>query len=631
MADTKAKLDLFDNGNSLELWPLDGTPNSLGGAIGNNKFTWAVAYEDTAFGQGIRVDGNTKTTALSTDFYFDNITDKTVSVKFSMDAVAVNANEALISDASRYFGGAVVLAYVATDTDTLNVQFGDGLGNAFNMTGIDISALRGDGLLHTLTMSNEGDECYVWLDAVLQEQATSTTSLTSVSSNVNNGAGLMFGLISTVSAGADETWNGVLDQPRILSEAITTQDKARVIHFEDDSYWSAVTEAPSKILDFVASDNIEGYVQVAFTKGTGLPIPTEALYKGATLVKANVTTNYAFPTAEGTEDYHIKSSNSAGVTDSNIDSGTSLATQVPEVNPMSFLGDDLGVEYAYIGDEPITRVAIGDNEIYYWKNIQDKVYPSGIRTVRIKDYADKDAMTLVEYSDSEFSKLVPPTLDDNIFTSYSDTGASVYTQTAKDIDLSGVCHSDTHAGTLVTNQHIVVANHLKHTIGETIYFHDLDGVSYARTVTAEQSFTDTVSFEHISDVCVQKLNSPLPANIKVYPIMDRNGYDDVSILGAKIIHLDKDKHFNVAEIAGLGSLPATEYQYISHWTNDDYDYAVPTGGDSGSPSFVLINGELCLSHHLTTSVLGGTDGAGANYGDQLYLLVLDEIINSLGY
>jgi len=633
MADTSTKLDLFENGNSLELFTLDDTPDSLGGALGNHAFSYAVVYEATTFNKGIRVTGATKTTALSTNFYWSNVTDKTISVKFELDAVPVNATECLISDASRFFANSVTLAYVATATDMLTVQFGNGLGGTFNMTDVDISTFRGDGLLHTLTMSNEGDECYLWIDGALQQQATSTTSLTNVSSATGNGQGLMFGLISTESSGADETWNGVLDQPRILTEAITTSDKAQVIHFEDDSYWTAPAEIPVfPVADFNASDDIEGYVQVTFTKADGLPVPTHDLYKGGVKIKDDVETLYSYPATAGTDSYFVRASNTSGDTDSNTDNGTSLDEIVPLPNPIGFLGEDTNpVHYAFIGEEPVTRIYQGDTPVYYWKTINDRVYPSGFTTKRIQDYADRDAMTIVDYATSEFSKLVPVdgSLNRAIFSSYTDNSTSTYNQTAIDVDLSGVNHSTEHSGTLVTSQHMIVANHYKSPIGATIYFHDLAGTSYAREVVSELCFSDVTNFEHSSDACVQKLDSPLPAGIKVYPVFDRNGYTDINVVGVKTITLDKNRNMNVAEVLGVGT-DAGEYVYFSSGPTSDYVYDTPVFNDSGSPTFVIVDGEMCVCSTLTASYITASDFGGANYGDQLYLLTLDEIINSLG-
>ena len=635
MADTSTVLDLFANGNSGELFTLDDTPDSLGTAVGNSSFGYSVVYTPTAFNKGIQVDGSDYTTALSTDYYFNNVSDKTISLKFSMSTTFNTRYEILASDADRYYANFVILISIDSNTDTLNAQFGNGTGSNFSLGGVDVSAFRGDGILHTVTASNAGDECYLWLDGVLVNQGTSPSSLSNISSNTGNGYGMLFGTMSTVRTGATDVFNGVIDQPRILYEAITTADKAQVLHYEDDSYWSAVTEAPSAIIDFSASDDIEGYVQMTFTPSTGLPVPTHDLYTGInTLLKTGVINNYAYPIAGGnTDDYFVKAVNSVGDTDSNIDSGTSLLPQTPPVQPFTYLGDDIPVSELSTGDEQITRIALGDTEIWYWLNISDKVYPSGIRTVRVQDYADKEGQTIIDYVQSQHDSKVPAdgALNRDIFSSYTEAGTSVYNQTAIDLDLSGVSHSQDQAGALITPQHMVVAEHYRATIGTVIYFHDLAGVSYARTIIAEQAIEGTPTFgANTSDGMVQKLNAPLPASVKVYPILADVGYTALTIVGAKSISLDKLQHVNVAEVMGVGTV-ANELSYLSHGPTADYVYDAPEFNDSGSPSFVIVNGELAITSTLTSSYITTSDMGGANYGDTLYLLLLDEIVNTLGY
>ena len=84
--------------------------------------------------------------------------------------------------------------------------------------------------------------------------------------------------------------------------------------------------APSKILNFNATDILVNKVICNWGSASGNPIPTYNLNRGGANVATDITSPYT-DTFTGTADYYIEAINGEGSTNSNIDSGTG-ATEV---------------------------------------------------------------------------------------------------------------------------------------------------------------------------------------------------------------------------------------------------------------------------------------------------------------
>lgn len=141
---------------------------------------------------------------------------------------------------------------------------------------------------------------------------------------------------------------------------LTESNKAYVIPTGD---W-VITDTPPAIIynsnvtpnaptNFIASDDEVGQITFTWTNSTvGIPTPTYDLYNVAGLVTAGITSPYTEAIPAGTDTYRIKAINSQGSTDSNTDSGTSVAASNAEIVANSTFDTD--INDTYDGNSPTT-------------------------------------------------------------------------------------------------------------------------------------------------------------------------------------------------------------------------------------------------------------------------------------
>ena len=254
---------------------------------------------------------------------------------------------------------------------------------------------------------------------------------------------------------------------------------------------------------------------------------------------------------------------------------------------------------------------------------------SKIQIINLAQVAQSESLSSLAYLKKEFDAKKQETFQESdkvIFQSYSSSSDSVYTPdnwSAK-FDFSGVGWDSSVAGTLITDQHIVFANHYRRGVNKPIIFHAKDGTRIERNVIAVKSLGDYQANSSIDsrifDVAVAKLDRPVPANIKVYSMFDSrdlsNNKADTQLDGAPFVYTDKKRKSYVESIKAL-------YKYVGYgnnigsfiiegWSHDDYNlmHHNPTGGDSGHPSFLVIKGELALLSTLTLS-----SGVSNHYGN----------------
>lgn len=204
-----------------------------------------------------------------------------------------------------------------------------------------------------------------------------------------------------------------------------------------------------------------------------------------------------------------------------------------------------------------------------------------------------------------------------MFSSYSPSGASSWaTNWTAGLDLTGVGWNSNQAGTLISPQHVVMADHYPVGVGGTIVFTDHDGNPHSRTLTGSQ----TVRISgYDSDIRVGVLNQPI-FDVSYYRVMAPHTQDDADqvngfgsyeqlMSNALIISTNhareafllrssvtpgtstKVSHSRANTVRGTGGLvdlnPAWTRSLIS--------------GDSGHPSFFPHDGELLLmGTHYTT-------------------------------
>lgn len=178
------------------------------------------------------------------------------------------------------------------------------------------------------------------------------------------------------------------------------------------------------------------------------------------------------------------------------------------------------------------------------------------------------------------------------------------------------------AGTLITPQHVVMANHFKPATGKILSFIDQNSVTHTRTLSA-------VTQIGTSDICVGLLDAPiasiLPCKILPddwqdfftsprreqvsFPILNLNQFQQ-AVCGDAIF-LDAFKRIIIAK-------PSSQLRR-GFWRQ-------VVNGDSGQPFFAALEGQLIL-----LGMARGVDGTSF-YGDGLgyYLTELQNAIASLG-
>ncbi len=98
-----------------------------------------------------------------------------------------------------------------------------------------------------------------------------------------------------------------------------------------------VSEAPSAILDFEATDDEEGQIVMTFTPATGVPTPRHNLFEGGVEIAQNIPDGYIHIIEDATNTYRVDAINIADTIPSNDDSGTSLVGAPPLTAPSEIL------------------------------------------------------------------------------------------------------------------------------------------------------------------------------------------------------------------------------------------------------------------------------------------------------
>jgi hypothetical protein len=192
--------------------------------------------------------------------------------------------------------------------------------------------------------------------------------------------------------------------------------------------------------------------------------------------------------------------------------------------------------------------------------------------------------------------------------------------------------------TAVSPKHFVYANHFKPAVGHFVKFLGSDGVVIQRTITALTTIpTDTTGD---SDVALATLDAALPATVKPLPYLN---------LASEMDYEDEDLMvFGFSVKAGSGTLldfdeadfdnggpngptKVFTFEYLSSGTDPDDCYFTPTGGDSGSPSFILSGAMPAL-----VGIHGGVIPTGSDFLNfdsfiPHYVPKLDLVLAPAGY
>ena len=199
----------------------------------------------------------------------------------------------------------------------------------------------------------------------------------------------------------------------------------------------------------------------------------------------------------------------------------------------------------------------------------------------------------------------------NIYTSYDEAGASVWNPNcwAADFDMTGICHSgDSHPtptytkATAITPRHAMQHAHAQLvTPGDIHVFHKQDGTRVPMEVESKA----VADWPTEPDVEVMRYTTEFPVDIAWYKILPTTYASFLTAIGRPLVAFSYDEQVFVHQWTAL-----TDTFFGSEWTaphlaGQRLAYARSiSGGDSGAPCFIPVNGELLLLGVWTTAASG---------------------------
>ena len=148
------------------------------------------------------------------------------------------------------------------------------------------------------------------------------------------------------------------------------------------------------------------------------------------------------------------------------------------------------------------------------------------------------------------------------------------------------------AGTAITDQHIVLANHYRYGARTRVRFMGSDGSIVDRYVIDGAQVEDT-------DIYICLLDSPLPATVHPAALLPPNYADYIGNgKGLPALVFDQDEHAIVAELESVSG-----HQRPLNNLRQRY-FEVNISGDSGDPVFLVHNDTVILLYTLHTADFG---------------------------
>jgi hypothetical protein len=193
------------------------------------------------------------------------------------------------------------------------------------------------------------------------------------------------------------------------------------------------------------------------------------------------------------------------------------------------------------------------------------------------------------------------------------------------LDLSGVSSGPPWA-TMVSPQYFITAYHLAANSQSTLTFHEgNDASSTAHTYDVDSSFHYTTVYDgQPSDVHMGRLVAPIPAadHIAFYPVLSLPSFSDY--VGMTIYNYGNPNRLGRNLISRIEPYAEGGENQVGMFFNYDVpglgaDETYLIGGDSGGPSFVIVNGKLALlGEHFSTYGTSGLvpyEGGAPTAGD----------------
>ncbi len=267
------------------------------------------------------------------------------------------------------------------------------------------------------------------------------------------------------------------------------------------------------------------------------------------------------------------------------------------------------------GNKAKQDVTININDVF-----EEADNRTDINIIDLNALASNEGVSVKEYLVNQLEQTFPQkfeTSDSTIFR-YSKDAPYTPDNWAGNFDFTGIAWNSIQAGTLITNQHIVLASHFARSVGTKVQFYAKDGTLVERYIVATRTLgtiRDGSDYDdRIFDTTIEKLDRPVPNKIKVYSIIDARdtkGYKYSNQLDdAPYVYTDQKKKAYLGGIQALYNYTyngQTKDSFIfdgQSYTGYKSMYHTPIGGDSGNPSFLYVDGELTLLSTLSTSGYG---------------------------
>ncbi|MBB4660158.1 hypothetical protein [Parvularcula dongshanensis] len=244
----------------------------------------------------------------------------------------------------------------------------------------------------------------------------------------------------------------------------------------------------------------------------------------------------------------------------------------------------------------------------------------GLRFVALADHIDADnGRAAAAYLIGEMRGVVPGSVlpdDQELFSYYKDGAADYSVSFFNELDFSGVAFDKPQTATLITDRHVLFAGHFTRQPGATLSFFAKDSSRVDRTVKALRRVGKAPRADDRGeadiDLTVGLLDEPVPAKIAVYPLLDVAFPTLAGLYGRQVpvIVTNRRRRASISTLNVQTSIDRG-YTYQTYKLGseplslpEDWSYR-PRKGDSGNPSFYVVDGELVLA-----STFSNAAGAG---------------------
>jgi plastocyanin len=292
----------------------------------------------------------------------------------------------------------------------------------------------------------------------------------------------------------------------------------------------------------------------------------------------------------------------------------------------------VGGSGAVIGDYLLTLDTVSDNQL-----VLDVVEFS---TVAIREKVDPNSM-LTNARDAVDNRIFGLDAEESLkIFDVQDHGNGIFVRNPNvwtgDLDLTCMSPSNSNmdnrkAGTLITDKHIVFAAHYSLNVGDTVRFVTEDNEVIERKIVDKTRAPEYSSLW--PDYVIAELDSPVPESITSSYFLPDNVDSLLGNNGGRYapgLVLDQEEKALIADISSNSEGGRSTYFRYPDSNSDRYDYSETIiGGDSGNPSFLIINGQLTLQSVWTY----GGGGSGTNLTTMKHSMqdIIEEFSFGAGY